>query len=105
MKKSLLASVMMLTLLASVATADAQQISDPRVADLVRTERVRVALFPPMYTKNPATGEFGGMAMELARALAARLGIEVVPVEYPTPGEAVECLKAGACDVAFLVID
>jgi polar amino acid transport system substrate-binding protein len=87
------------------ASDDEQQSADSRVADLVRTCRVRVALFPPMYTKDPATGEVGGMAMELARALAAGLGIAVVPVEYPTPGEVVEGLKAGACDVAFLVVD
>jgi len=87
------------------ASVDVQQGSDPRVADLVRTCSVRVALFPPMYTKDPATGEVGGMAMDLARALAAGLGIAVVPVEYPTPGEVVEGLTAGACDVAFLVVD
>jgi polar amino acid transport system substrate-binding protein len=58
-----------------------------------------------MYTKDPATVEVGGMAMERARALAAGLRIAVVPVEYPTPGEVVEGLKAGACDVAFLVVD
>jgi polar amino acid transport system substrate-binding protein len=87
------------------ASVDVQQSSDPRVADLVRTGRVRVALFPPMYTKDPATGEVGGMAMDLARALAAYLGIAAVPVEYPTPGEVVEGLTAGACDIAFLVVD
>ena len=87
------------------ASVDVQQIADPRVADLVRTGRVRVALFPPMYTKDSATGEVGGMAMELARALAACLGIAVVPVEYSTPGEVVEGLTASACDVAFLVVD
>jgi len=96
---------MMLSALAVAAAADAQQISDPRVADLVRTGRIQVAVFPPMYTKNPATGEIGGMQIDLARALAARLGVEALPVEYPTPAEVVEGLKAGTCDVAFLVVD
>lgn len=81
------------------------QIADLRVADLVRSGSVRVALFPPMYTQNPVTGEIGGMQIDLARALAARLGIEVRPIVYPTPAEVLEGLKAGACDVAFLVID
>ncbi len=98
MKKSLRVSLMMLTLLASAASADAQQSSDPRVEDLVRAGRVRVALFPPMYTKDPATGELGGVAMDLARALAARLGLGVLPVEYPTPAQVLECLKGGTCD-------
>jgi polar amino acid transport system substrate-binding protein len=37
----------------------------------------------------------------LARALAARLGAELVLVGHPTPVKATECLKAGACDVAL----
>ncbi len=105
MKKSLRVSVVTLTLLAAATAADPQQISDPRVADLVRTGRLRVGVFPPQYTKNPATGEIGGMQIDLARALAARLGIAVLPVEYPTPAEVVEGLKVGACDLAFLVVD
>ena len=105
MKKSLRVSVVMLTLVAGAAAAGAQPMSDPRVADLVRTGRLRVGVFPPTYTKNPVTGEIGGIQIDLARALAARLGIAVLPVEYPTPAEVVEGLKAGACDLAFLVVD
>ena len=63
------------------ASVNVRQVSGPRVADLVRAGRVRVALVPPMYTKDLATGEVGGMAMELTRALAARLGIAALPVE------------------------
>ena len=81
MKRSVRGLVMMLSALAGAAAADAQQISDPRVADLVRTGRIRVAVCPPMYTKNPATGEIGGMQIDLARALAARLGVEALPVD------------------------
>ncbi|MFQ5575187.1 MAG: transporter substrate-binding domain-containing protein [Terriglobia bacterium] len=85
---------------------DAQQTPDPRVADLVRAGRVRVALFPSfLYTKHPVTGELRGVGTEVARALAARLGIEVLPLEYSSPPKVVEHLKAGACDVAFLGID
>ena len=79
-----------------MAIAAAQQIPDPRVEDLVRAGRVRVALLG---------GVVRGIAMDLARAFAARLGIELLPVEYPTPAEVLESLKAGACDVGFLVID
>jgi polar amino acid transport system substrate-binding protein len=105
MKKGLQVPVVMVTLMARAAAAGAQPSSDPRVADLVQTGSIRVAVFPPQYTKNPATGEIGGMQIDLARALAARLGIAVLPVEYATPAEVVESLKAGACDMAFLVVD
>ena len=85
-----------LILLAAAGIAGAQQIPDPRVADLVRTGRVRVAVLG---------GVAPGIAMDLARAFAGRLGIEVLPIEYPTPAAVLESLKAGACDLGFLVID
>src|SRR6266581_971222 len=85
-----------LILLAAAGIAGAQQIPDPSVVDLVRAGRVRVALLG---------GVAPGIAMDLARAFAARLGIEVLPTEYPTPTAVLESLRAGACDVGFLVID
>src|SRR5712692_925606 len=105
MKKSLPISVITLALLTSLALGGAQKTSDSRVADLVRAGRARVALFPPAYTKNPVTGEIGGMQMELARALATRLGVHVVPVLYATPANVLDGLKTDAWDIAFFAID
>ena len=84
---------------------DAQHGSDPRIADLVQAGTVRVALYPPQYAKDPATSELRGWTIELARALAARIGVELLPVEYPTPPKAMEGLKAGTCDVGFGAMD
>ena len=96
MKTGVPLSFLSFILMAAAGLADAQQAPDPRVADLIRAGRVRVALL-------------GGVAppivMELARAFAARLGIDVVPVEYPTPTAVVESLRTGECDVGFLVVD
>jgi polar amino acid transport system substrate-binding protein len=39
------------------------------------------------------------------KAFAARIGVQVVLLEHPTPSKAVECLKAGACDLLFLPFD
>jgi polar amino acid transport system substrate-binding protein len=78
---------------------------DPRIADLVRAGRLRVALYPPQYVKDPITDELRGWTIELGRALAARIGIEFLPVEYPTPPQALNALKAGACDVGFGAMD
>src|SRR5258708_35705610 len=106
MKKSLRFLLMMVALLACTTIATAQQVADPRVADLVREGKLRVALFPPEYTKDPVTGELrGGPFLEVARALEARLGIEALRVEDPTPPKVVECLRAGRCDVGFVGID
>src|SRR5262249_52683014 len=80
-------------------------IADARVADLIRAGKVRVGLFPPQYTKEPVTGELRSVWVEIARALAARIGVQVVLLEHSTPPQVVDCLKADACDVVFLPFD
>lgn len=84
--------------------------ADPRVADLVQAGKIRVAIFLPQYAKDPATGALRGIgmglvAMEMGRALAARLGVELMLVENPTPLSALAGLKQRACDLACLGID
>jgi polar amino acid transport system substrate-binding protein len=90
-----------------IENLNAQQALDPRVVDLVRAGKVRVGmgLAPAIATKDAATGELRGVGMDLARALAARLGVSVEAVEYPSPPRTLEGLNAGAWDVAFLGID
>jgi polar amino acid transport system substrate-binding protein len=86
----------------------AQQAPDTRVADLVQAGKVRVGLgvvAPHWAIKDPATGELRGVAVDLARALAARLGVELAVVEYPSPSRVPDGLKVGAWDVGFLGID
>jgi polar amino acid transport system substrate-binding protein len=90
------------------AIAKAQQTSDPRVADLVRTGKLRVGIGLANLgsaIKDPATGELRGIAADLARALAARIGVALQPVEYPRPGAVLDGASTDAWDVAFLVID
>jgi polar amino acid transport system substrate-binding protein len=87
---------------------NAQQAPDPRVADLVRAGRVRVGLglgTPTVAIKDPVTGEVRGPAVDLARALAARIGVELLVVEYPRPGAVMEGVRSGTWDVTFLGID
>jgi polar amino acid transport system substrate-binding protein len=93
---------MILALVASTVTADAQAIS---VEDLVRAGEVRFAVFPPQYTKDSTTGDPRGWPVYLGGALAARLGVKALAIEYPGPREAMEGLKTGLCDVAFLPIE
>jgi polar amino acid transport system substrate-binding protein len=98
-------SLMLLALLGGATAAKPQQTADPRISDFVRAGKVRVGLFPSFfYTKNPATGELQGVGIEIARALAVRLGVELLLVEQSSPAETVECLKLGVCDVAYLGI-
>jgi len=90
-----------------IARAQAQPHSDPRVADLVKAGKIRLALFLPLYTKDTATGELRGMTtgivtIDLMRAFAARLGVELQLVGYQTPPEVVACLKSDTCDVGSM---
>jgi len=99
------------TFLAALPFSGTQSFAaDPRIADLVQAGKIRLAVFLPQYNKDPATGEIRGVgtgfvAAELVRALAARMGVEMQILGYPTPSKAVECLKARECDLAFLGIE
>lgn len=55
--------------------------------------------------KDPANGELRGLAVDLGRALAARIGVDFVAIEYPRPGAILEGVRSNAWDVAFLVVD
>ena len=72
--------------------------NDPRVADLVQAGRLRIALFPPQYIKDPISGELRGAGpgpafLDIARALAARIGVEIQLIGYQTPDEVMECQR------------
>ena len=84
--------------------------ADPRIADLARAGAIRLALFLPQYTKDAATGAVRGLGpgvvmLDIARELAARLGAKLLIVEQPTPRAALDCIKAGGCEFAFLGIE
>ena len=84
------------------------QTSDPRVADLVRTGKLRAGVgvvAPHWAIKDPQTGALRGVAVDVARALAASIGVELVAVEYPSPPAVLNGLKDNAWDVGFLAID
>lgn len=96
--------LVLIALTAIVGSAFAQQTPDSRVVDVVKSGKLRVGLFPPQYIKEP-TGALKSVWVETARALATRIGVELVLLERPTPPQVVECLKAGECDVMFLAFD
>ncbi len=90
------------------AIAEAQQGSDSRVADIVLAGKLRVGIgFANLVSgvKDPATGELRGVAVDLGRALAARIKVEFQPIEYPRPGLVLDGARNSAWDVTFLVID
>ena len=103
MKKLFLAVALTATF---ASFAAAQQVPDPRVADLVQAGRIRVGIHS-FYTKDSRTGELkavsaGIIFLDIARILGTRIGVEVVPVWHPTIPEMLTCLTAGQCDVGFM---
>ena len=89
-------------------TSFAQQAADPRVADLAQSRTLRVGVGLGSLTtamRDPATGEVKGPALELGRALATRIGIQFVAVEFPRPGAVVDGLRTNPWDVTALIID
>lgn len=91
----------------SASLADAQQISDARVADLARAGKIRVGVNSILYKKDPQTGQLkavgvGIIFLDIARALGARIGAEIVLVGHPTVPEVLTCVTSGACDMGVM---
>jgi polar amino acid transport system substrate-binding protein len=98
----------LLALVVGGTTSFAQQSPDPRIADLAKSGVLRVGVGLGSLTtamRDPATGEVKGPALELGRALAARIGIQFVAVEFPRPGAVVDGLRTNTWDVTALIVD
>ncbi len=103
--KKLLLSLAFISM--SAGLAEAQRVSDARVADLVQAGKIRVGVHSVMYKNDPQTGEpkgagVGIILLDIARALGLQIGAEIVPVGHPTIPEMLTCLTAGACDTGFI---
>jgi len=76
------------------------------LADLAPSGTLRAAINfdnTILASKDAATGEPGGISVELARELARRLAVPIAFVPYYAAGKVVEGL--GAWDVCFLAVD
>ncbi len=77
-------------------------------SDLAPTGRLRVGINygnPVLATRDPASGELRGVAVDLARELGSRTGLPIELVAFESAGKMFDAVKAGAWDVAFLAID
>src|SRR6478672_2471984 len=73
-----------------------------QATDLAPTGALRVAANanPAFATSDPATGEWRGPWIDLARSLTQRLGVPMTVVEYATLDAVVAAAMTGAWDVA-----
>jgi len=72
---------------------------------LAPTSKLRVALQlgnPLNVIQDSASGEMKGVAFDLGKELARRIGVPFEPVMYPSVGALLDSGKSGAWDVAFV---
>lgn len=75
---------------------------------LAPTGRLRASINlgnPILANRNPQTGEPFGVSIDLARALAQRLGVEADLAVFDTAAKSVEAVRAEQADIGFFAID
>lgn len=90
------------------ACATAPNISDAARTHLAPTGKLRVGLLSanPMYVnQDTPAGELRGVAVDLGRELAKRLGVAFEPVRYPGIAQMMRGAKAAEWDVAFMAVE
>ena len=60
---------------------------------------------PILANKHPQTGEPLGVSIDMARALAQRLGVGIELVVFDTAAKSVEAVRGGQADIGFFAID
>ena len=83
-------------------------ISPPILSELAPTGILRVGINygnPVLATRDPASGDLRGVAVDLARELGRRVGLPLELVAFESAGKMFDAVKAAAWDVAFLAID
>jgi polar amino acid transport system substrate-binding protein len=78
------------------------------VSALAPSGRLRASINygnPVLARRDPVTGEPSGVSVDLARSLAAQLGVAVELKTVESAGRSVEAVKAGQADVGFFAID
>ncbi|WP_077003190.1 ABC transporter substrate-binding protein [Variovorax sp. KK3] len=78
------------------------------VSAFTPTGRLRASINlgnPILANRDPAGGDPTGVSIDLARAFAQRLGVEVELVVFDTAGKSVDAVKAEQADIGFFAID
>ena len=76
--------------------------------DLTPTGKLRVGINygnPVLATRDAASGELRGVAVDLAWELGKRTELAIEIVAFDSAGKMFDAVKAGAWDVAFLAVD
>lgn len=75
-------------------------------SELAPTGKLRAGVFFGTFaTKDSASGDVRGVAVDLARDLGRRLDVPVEIITYETSGALADAVKASAWDIAFMAAD
>jgi polar amino acid transport system substrate-binding protein len=88
--------------------ASASEVPPLALADLAPTGKLRAGINYGnviLARKDPATGELSGVAIDLSRELARRLGVPLEIMGFESVGAMVDGAKLGSWDIAFLGSD
>ncbi|MEA3157832.1 MAG: polar amino acid transport system substrate-binding protein [Betaproteobacteria bacterium] len=80
-------------------------VSPAVLSELAPTGKLRVGINMSNFLltrRDPTTGEPAGVAVDLGRELARRLGLAIELIPYPNPGALADAAKTGVWDVGFL---
>jgi polar amino acid transport system substrate-binding protein len=92
----------------AVATGASMNLEPSVVAAFTPTARLRASINlgnPILASKDPRSGEPFGVSIDLARAFAAKLGVELELVLFDTAGKSVQALSEERADFGFFAID
>lgn len=103
------AAIVLAAVMAAVMDfASAEPPSPAALRELAPTGRLRVTFIlanPVQVAKDPASGELRGPAIDLGRALAARLGVPFEPLGHARAADIVASARTDTWDIAFLAFD
>jgi polar amino acid transport system substrate-binding protein len=97
-----------LLLMGMTLAASAQPVSADVRKEIAPTGTLRAAINynnPLLAHRDPATGELSGVAVDVSRELARRLGVSVQLIPYDAAGKMADAAKSGSWDIAYLAID
>jgi polar amino acid transport system substrate-binding protein len=92
----------------TAAVGSAQAVTAAITSELAPTGTLRAGINynnPLLAQRDPASGELRGVAVDLSRELARRLGVPVALVPFDSAGRMSGAVKDGAWDVAYLAVD
>lgn len=107
-RRDLLRALSVCPPLVGCASRAAETPSAAARAELSTEGRLRVAINlgnPILASRGQRAGEPQGVSVDLAREAARRLGLPVEWLEQPAAGRAVETVRAGQVNLAFVAID